>query len=381
MGSRNAADPAWLRAVGLGLLVLSFAACGAEGDGDPPPGPTVYKDYALVVAAGSDQFLSFAIDRETGGLSAAGSALFPDGADPRSIALGPGDKFAYVVVYSWRYPCVFKVLVDPASGAPTIANERFCLADQPLRVVSDPARKCIYVTTGSADRIYGLYANPGTGSLTALPASPFAAPGGPVDIAFEPGGRFAYILNYNAESVSLYTVDAATGALIEQPGATAGVGDDPHDIAIDPSGKFLYVANTTSDNISAFKIDGATGALTEVPGSPFNDPGYHVAFPTAIGIDPSGQHLYVVNGTACVSEFRIDDVWGTLTLFATPATYWDSPQAIAFESSGKFAFMVYFRPTAYITAHTFDSYGSLLREGMLEAGSYAHDVVVARIAQ
>lgn len=381
MGSRNAADPAWLRAVGLGLLVLSFAACSAEGEGDPPPGPTVYKDYALVVAAGSDQILSFSIDRETGSLTAAGSAAFPEDTDPRSIALGPTDRIAYVVGIGWRYPCVFRVLVDPASGAPTISNERYCIADEPVRVVSHPTRKFVYVTCYTANRIYGFFTNPGSGSLSALPGSPYAAPGGPLDIAFGPDGRFAYVLNYGEESVSLFAADSQTGALVEQPGAAIGVGEDPHAIAIDPSGKFLYIANRTSGDISAFTIDGATGALAEAPGSPFDDPGDRAFSPQAIGIDPSGQRVYVVNGSSTVSEFRIDGATGALTLFATPTTYWDSPKAIAFESTGQYAFMVYFRPAAYITAHTFDSYGSLLREGMLEAGNYAHDVIVARIAQ
>lgn len=381
MGSRRAANSPWRGAAGLGLLVLTLAACGAGGDGNGPPDPTVYKDYALVLAAGSDQILSFSIDRETGGLTAAGSAAFPAGSSPRSIALGPDNKFAYVVGSSWSHPCVFRVIVDPTSGALTVSNLLYGIADEPLRVASDPTGKFVYVTSGSADRIHGFYADPGTGSLSVLPGSPFAAPGGPVDIAFEPRGRFAYVMNYGTESVSLYAVDRAAGSLALRPWATVGVGEGPEAIIIDPSGRFLYVANHISGDISAFAINGATGALAEVPGSPFDNPAPFVSFPSAIGIDPSGQHVYVVNGTASVSEFHIDGATGELTLFATPATSWDSPQAVAFEPSGKYAYMVYFRPTAYITAHSFDSQGSLLIEGMLEAGSYAHDVVVAHIAR
>jgi DNA-binding beta-propeller fold protein YncE len=40
-------------------------------------------------------------------------------------------------------------------------------------------------------------------------------------------------------------------------------------MAVDPSGNLLYVANGTSDNLSVIFIGSGSGALTEVSGSPF----------------------------------------------------------------------------------------------------------------
>lgn len=81
-------------------------------------------------------------------------------------------------------------------------------------------------------------------------------------------------------------------------------------LGIDPSGNYLYVVNQTSESISAFAIDWKTGALNAVVSSPFPVG----AKPWSIAVDPDGAGLSVAHfDDSEVSRFLIDPATGALT--------------------------------------------------------------------
>ena len=80
---------------------------------------------------------------------------------------------------------------------------------------------------------------------------------------------YVYMTEASSGKVSAFSLKAGTGALSALSGSPFAAGTEPQSVAADPSGKFLYVANYFSDNISAYAIDAATGGLTAVTGSPF----------------------------------------------------------------------------------------------------------------
>ena len=142
----------------------------------------------------------------------------------------------------------------------------------------------------------------GTGALTSVAGSPFATGGTGTGggfvaanrVAASVAGNFLYASNCGSSNVSGFSINTATGTLTAVPGSpfpTGGTCVGGGAVAVTPNNQFLYVANEVSHNISAFGI-GSGGALTPLPGSPFATGG----FPDGTKVSPDGKFLAVVLG-------------------------------------------------------------------------------------
>jgi YD repeat-containing protein len=269
------------------------------------------------VATGSVS--AYAIDPNTGALTAIAGSPFPAGASPGGIAFDPSGLFAYVI--NDQDATVSIYTVDPSSGAlaqisgsPFAANStgsvaaaidpmglRFFVAAQcttcvngslyiyglgapnigpwaglyqtlvlgrsPTSMAIDPVGSFAFVTDGSSNSIYvfsGIY-----GFATSVAGSPFAAGQNPVSVAVDPTGSFVYVANQASNSISAYTIDPVAGTLTSLASSPFTTGTGPVSVTVDYSGKFVYVVNGGDNTVSAFSIDPTSGALTPVAGSPF----------------------------------------------------------------------------------------------------------------
>ncbi len=130
---------------------------------------------------------------------------------------------------------------------------------------------------------------------------------------------FVYVGN-TAGSISVFSVDPSSGSLTAVPGSPFQENVGPYAMTADPTGKFLYLAIVGStiigvaNDLYAFTIDPSTGALTPVSGSPFPS---QPAIGNSIAINPAGKFLYAggedYNSIDSISEFSIDATTGTLT--------------------------------------------------------------------
>lgn len=196
---------------------------------------------------------------------------------------------------------------------------------------------------------YGIVAS--SGVLLDAPGSPFAAGSRPVSVAVDSAGRFVYAANSGSGDVSAYTVGSGTGDLRAAPGSPFPVGASPRGLTVHPNSRWLYVAH--SNGISAFAIDPASGALTLVPGSPFA-----AGSPQSIAVDRSGRFAYSANtdpATAGVSAFRIDGVSGTLAALPGAAFAAGSrPRTLGLDPLARFLYAPRF-PDNAIPAFTIDA--------------------------
>ena len=130
---------------------------------------------------------------------------------------------------------------------------------------------------------------------------------------------------FGPSSVSVYSVNGAT--LTELDGSPhptsqgAAFGD-----VIDPTGNYLVTSDIEHNQIFAFKIDSATGALTAVPGSPFT-PAVGTNIPSNVAFDPSGRFAYLADvggaqnpSTNTISAYSIDAATGVPTFIASYPT-------------------------------------------------------------
>jgi 6-phosphogluconolactonase (cycloisomerase 2 family) len=207
---------------------------------------------------------------------------------------------------------------------------------QPAVVTVDSQGKFAYVSN-IRDATIGMYAiNQTTGVLT--PLSPATAPSGalPQDFTLHPSGNFAYSANSNDDTVTVFSVRKTTGQLtptatVKVPGYSVA---SPNSLTVDPAGKFLYVVG---QYVEIYSIDATTGGLSILPEK------YIYAGTRAfkLSFDPTGQFAYVPdNSSSNVYEFAVNATTGTLTaLNSSPITAGSQPAWVATDPTGKFAYV------------------------------------------
>ncbi len=205
--------------------------------------------------------------------------------------------------------------------------------------------------------ISGFDKNSLTGSLSAIPASPFpgheAAP-----MAVDGQGKFLFVAGPN--SIAMYAIDSASGALTEVPSSpfpyipTINPGQAPSNplsIATEPTGEYVYVgfqniqpSPTPYSSLTPYVID------TSDPADPVLDlgPELEVDFtdgtPSNLFVDPTGRHLYVALGNSggnFYSGFDFYDIYGgngALTLRSKMLGGAEDSKSSAMDPAGRFLF-------------------------------------------
>jgi 6-phosphogluconolactonase len=147
------------------------------------------------------------------------------------------------------------------------------------RVAAAIAGNFLYASNCGSNNVSGFSINTATGTLTAVPGSPFptggtCGPGGAVEVT--PNNQFLYAANAGSNNISAFGIGSG-GALTPVPGSPFATGGSPDGTKVSPDGKFLAVA-LFSNQLAMFSI-ASNGALTPVVGSPFAAGG------TAAGVD------------------------------------------------------------------------------------------------
>jgi 6-phosphogluconolactonase (cycloisomerase 2 family) len=161
------------------------------------------------------------------------------------------------------------------------------------RIIISPVGNLLFAINRVTSDISVFRINTITGSLTAVPGSPFAI--GMEDLfagfslSVTPDGRFLMVSTGTEASIIVFSIGAA-GTLTPVAGSPFPTGGHVGGMKVSPNGRFLAVAVTTSiDAVAVFNIE-ANGALTPVAGSPFSAPG--VGFPANIEMNSAGNLLF-----------------------------------------------------------------------------------------
>jgi 6-phosphogluconolactonase (cycloisomerase 2 family) len=233
--------------------------------------------FAYVV---SDAGVSaFSIDAKTGALTPVPGSPFAtthaDGFGTASIAIGPSERFAYVLNHGANTISAYSIAKTGAlapAGSPLDAGQNSNDLQSLARARIDPKGNFLYVTGRNWVYIYAIDTTRGT--LTPPAHVSLGIGDGAVrGFAIDPAGKFAYAIDEGR--IYSYTIDATTGALKAAMGRRFALttGAFPDDVTIDPTGRFAYVfasgSRTVAPSIDAYRIDAATGELTPLTHSPF----------------------------------------------------------------------------------------------------------------
>jgi len=234
---------------------------------------------------------AYRIDQNTGALSQAPGSPFPAGINPESVTVDLNGHFVYVANgYHGGNGTVSAYSIDRSSGSLTpVPGSPFAVPNgnfpspgsvpRSLTAHATASGQALYVADSGRICIWESIIDGITGALALSPASPFSAPDGPYSISRDSHGPYVYLSNQNpgdpAGSVAGYAIDPVTGSLTAVPRSPFLGGLVPVGVTVDPKGHFVFAANqgsyltNFSGTVSAYTIDANTGALTPVPGSPF----------------------------------------------------------------------------------------------------------------
>src|SRR5438445_1346363 len=167
-----------------------------------------------------------------------------------------------------------------------------------------PGNAFVFTANAGGNSISG-FSNDSTGSLTAVPGSPFSSPGQPFGLAAMPNNAFLYVSSFQNAQVTGFSINSTTGTLTPLGCPAALTGSQPLKIAINPAGTLLFTANQAG-SVSGFAINTGTGCLTAISTTATD------SVARGLTIDGTGQFLYVVTGGGGIDLFIINTN-GTLT--------------------------------------------------------------------
>lgn len=240
--------------------------------------------------------------------------------DPETLAIDPAGSFIFQTALGFNGGTqggIFVYAINRSTGSPGSAIGSYLSGQTFYADVVDNKGKFLYAL--STNGVYAFSIQAGTGVLTPVPGSPFAAAGAssagfpqPATLmAVDQTNQFLYVST--SAGISAYTIDQNAGTLTAIAGSPFGADViQPWTIVITPTNSYLYELQSQDDkNIYGYSIDQSSGVLTPVSGSPFSTgscgtmvaPGtVGIPGPDNITIASAGKFMYDNCGIYSINE-------------------------------------------------------------------------------
>jgi 6-phosphogluconolactonase (cycloisomerase 2 family) len=268
----------------------------------------LYVESATVGTGGAivgGELQTYRIDPATGALSTvAGSPFFS--APSGCVDFEPSGKFGFVTIGVNSATFLVTYSRDVNTGILTLANSAN-LGAVPTRTAIDPLGKFLYIGASfdGFNTTFGLgfSIDSTTGTLTAIPGSPFTLSKDGGTFTFHPSGNYLYVANSSGQSIDTYSVERSTGALTLINTMQTCINPTP--LRFSPDGGFAYTtcsmtpAHVLSPSLETFAV-GADGALTHLGSVPT------LALVSDLTVDPSGQFLYLSTAAPYILFSTVD---------------------------------------------------------------------------
>jgi 6-phosphogluconolactonase len=268
----------------------------------------------------------FAANIQSNGILTSTTGGSANNVDPETLAIDPSGSFIFQTAVGFNGGTqggIFVYAINRSNGSPGNAIASYQTGQTMYADVVDNKGKFLYAlsTTG----VFGFSIQPGTGVLTPVPGSPFAAAGAssagfpqPANLmTVDQTNQFLYVST--SAGISAYTIDQNTGQLTAIAGSPFGADvSKPWTIVITPTNSYLYELQSQDDkSIYAYSIDQTTGVLSPITGSPFSAGacGTMVA-PGTVGI-PGPDNMTIASAGKFMYDncgiYSIDESTGAIT--------------------------------------------------------------------
>lgn len=276
--------------------------------------------YVTTSKASPGVINQYSIDFQSGALTSIGTPVAA-GNNPVRLLSSPNGKFVYVISQGDSKITEFAVQADGTLSS----KNSYSTGNVPTALAIDPQGKFIYVTfsfqSGSSGpggvSIFPVNADNSLGTAITQPVG-----NNPVGISVSFFNHFVYVLDQEASpnaKILGFSQNTTTGALTPLPGTTVtgsgastvttgyASGVVPSAITEDLTARFVYVTDQAANQLIGYNVQ-PNGSLVPMINGPFQTG----LFPVAITTDPTGKLLYVVNYNAnTVQGYAIDLATGT----------------------------------------------------------------------
>ena len=268
---------------------------------------------------------AFAVDATTGKLTLLNQKS-SGGTGPCHVSVDSSGKILFVANYNGGSVKSFLLKPDGRIGVDGTFIQHTGHSVNPDRqtaahahwIAADPSDRFVLACDLGMDKVMIYKLDPTNATLIANnPPSAAVPPGaGARHLAFSRDDRFAYVINELACTVTTFAWDAASGTLtaletnpILPPAVKVQTNFTAAGILASPNGRFVYATVRGHDSVSVFAADARGGRLKFVENVPS-----HGKVPRALGIDPTGRWLIIVNQkSANAVVFSINGETGKLT--------------------------------------------------------------------
>jgi len=146
---------------------------------------------------------------------------------------------------------------------------------------------------------------------------------------------YAFTVNSFDRSLVSYQLDAS-GVLQVSGHRSVSTPAFPTAVGVDPSGRFVITTSKSLGRIGVYRLEAETGTLTQVPGSPFQSVGRSPFF---IAFHPSGRYVYFVCRFDGILAFAFDSDSGALSpIDGMPYPSGKRPRSLVIHPSGHFLY-------------------------------------------
>lgn len=290
--------------------------------------------------AGSKEIFVFAMDRDSGDLTAIERAAVPgtEQPSPTSIpmAVSPDRRFLYAALRSEPFPAS-SFAIDPQSGklthlatAPLADSMAYIVTDRTGRFLlsaSYPGAKLAINPIDTSGRVGGE-------ATQVLPTKPKAH-----CVVIDASNRYVYCTNLGGDIIMQLRFDAAAGKVSSNTPAAISTRPNagPRHLVFHPNGRFLCLLNETDATLGAYAIDPATGTLSELQTVPTLPPDF-TGKPSAadLHVTPDGRFIYASERTtSMIKGYRLDPERGTFSRCGRWPTE-TTPRGFAIDPRGYF---------------------------------------------
>jgi 6-phosphogluconolactonase len=290
--------------------------------------------------AGSKEIFVFAMDRDSGDLTAIERTPVPgtDQPSPTSMpmAVSPDRRFLYAALRSEPFP-VSSFAIDAKSGrltefgsAPLADSMAYIITDRTGRFLLSASYPGAKLAINPIDR---------EGRVGGQPTQVVKTQPKAHCVVVDASNRYAYCTNLGGDIVVQMRFDAAEGTVSpnEPVAISTKPNAGPRHLAFHPNGRFLYLLNETDATLGAYAVDPATGTLTELVTVPTLPPDF-TGKPSAadLHVTPDGRFIYASERTSStIKGYRIDPERGTFSRCGRWPTE-TTPRGFAIDPRGRF---------------------------------------------